>query len=87
MNNIEIYTTESCPYCIKAKKLFKMLSLNYKEHNVEKSFDKMLKTLEQKHGLTGISTVPQIIINGKYVGGYDDLEQLYKTQKLNEFLN
>ena len=42
--------------------------------------------LSKKYNKPGISTVPQIIINDHYVGGYDDLENLYKTKKLNDFL-
>ena len=34
-----------------------------------------------------ITTVPQIIINNKYIGGYSDLETLYKNNELNKFLN
>lgn len=86
MNKIEIYTTQTCPFCIKAKKLLSTLHLNYTEHNVENSFEEMTKKLSEKFNKS-ISTVPQIIINDKYVGGYTDLEALYKSGKLNDFLN
>lgn len=86
MNKIEIYTSHTCPYCVKAKRLLQMLKLNYTEHDVDESFDEMCKTLSEKFGRS-VSTVPQIIINDKYVGGYDDLENLYKSKKLDEFLN
>ena len=41
MNNIEIYTSSTCPYCTKAKKLLQMLKLDYVEHNVDENFDEM----------------------------------------------
>lgn len=85
MNMIEIYTTETCPFCMKAKRLLKMLDLNYTEHNVDNSFNEMTKKLSEKYGKS-ISTVPQIIINGNYVGGYTDLEALHKSGKLDEYL-
>lgn len=85
MNMIEIYTTETCPFCMKAKRLLKMLDLNYTEHNVDNSFNEMTKKLSEKFGKS-ISTVPQIIINNKYVGGYTDLEALHKSGKLDEYL-
>lgn len=85
MNMIEIYTTETCPFCMKAKRLLKMLDLNYTEHNVDNSFNEMTKKLSEKYGKP-ISTVPQIIINNKYVGGYTDLEALHKSGKLDEYL-
>lgn len=86
MNHITIYTSEMCPYCIKAKKLLKMLNLNFEEINVDNNFDKMCEKLNEKYNQKGISTVPQIIINDHYIGGYDDLEHLYKTKKINEIL-
>lgn len=85
MNKIEIYTTELCPFCIKAKKLLKMLNLDYTEHNVEDSFDKMCDEIGKRFNRS-ISTVPQIIINDKYVGGYTDLESLYKSGGLEQYL-
>lgn len=86
MNKITIYTSEMCPYCIKAKKLLKMLNLDFEEINSDGNFDGMCESLSQKFNRPGISTVPQIIINDHYIGGYDDLEHLYKTKKLDEFL-
>ncbi len=86
MNHITIYTSEMCPYCIKAKKLLKMLNLNFEEINVDNNFDEMYEKLNEKYNQKGISTVPQIIINDHYIGGYDDLEHLYKTKKINEIL-
>lgn len=86
MNKITIYTSEMCPYCIKAKKLLKILNLDFEEINSDGNFDEMCESLSQKFNRPGISTVPQIIINDHYIGGYDDLEHLYKTKKLDEFL-
>ena len=85
MNKIEIYTTKLCPFCIKAKKLLSSLNLEYIEHNVEDSFDEMCARIGEQFGKT-ISTVPQIIINEQYVGGYSDLEALYKSGELKNYL-
>ncbi len=86
MNNIEIYTSSLCPYCVKAKKLLQTLKLEYNEHNVDDDFDKMCEELSSKYNKT-VQTVPQIIIDGNYIGGYTDLEALYKSGKLKEILN
>ena len=86
MNKITIYTSQTCPYCIKAKKLLKMLNLEFEEINSDDNFDEMCEELSKKYNKPGISTVPQIIINDHYVGGCDDLENLYKTKKLNDYL-
>lgn len=86
MNNIDIYTSSTCPYCVKAKRLLQMLKLGYTEHNIDDDFDKMCEELSKKFNKQ-VQTVPQIIINGHYVGGYTDLEALYKGGKLDEILN
>lgn len=87
MNKAIVYTSATCPYCVKAKKLLKMLNIEFEEINCDENFDEMCANLSQKYNRPGISTVPQIIINDNYVGGYDDLEHLYKTKKLDEILN
>ncbi len=86
MNKIDVYTSSTCPYCIKAKKLLSSLKLEYTEHNVDDDFDGMCEELSTTFGKQ-IQTVPQIIINGHYVGGYTDLEAMYKSGKLKEILN
>lgn len=85
MNKIDIYTSSACPYCVKAKKLLSTLGLTYTEHNVDESFDEMTKELSEKFNKT-VMTVPQIIINDNYVGGFTDLESMYKSGKLKEIL-
>lgn len=86
MNEVIIYSTPTCTYCQKAKRLFKMLDLNYEEIDISDSFEKTCAILEEKYNIPSISTVPQIIINNHYIGGYDDLESLYKNKKLDEIL-
>ncbi len=85
MNNIEIYTSSTCPYCTKAKKLLQMLKLDYVEHNVDENFDEMCEDLALQFGKP-IQTVPQIIVNGHYIGGYTDLESFHKSGKLKDLL-
>ena len=85
MNNIEIYTSATCPYCIKAKKLLQMLKLKFVEHNVDENFEAMCNELSSKYNKQ-IQTVPQIIINGNLIGGYTDLESAYKSGELQKYL-
>ncbi len=86
MNKIEIYTTSTCPFCTKAKKLLKSLEFDYTEHNVDSDFDGMCEDLSLQFGKQ-VRTVPQIIVNGYYVGGYTDLEAIHKNGKLKAYLN
>jgi len=85
MIGIEIYTSSTCPYCTKAKKLFKSLNLEYKEHNIDSDFDGMCEELSLMFGKQ-LQTVPQIVINGRHIGGYSDLEVFQKNGKLDEIL-
>lgn len=66
---IKIYTITVCPYCSAAKRLLKERSFEYEEINIEHEGITREKLVE----LTGGRTVPQIIINGKPIGGYDNL--------------
>ena len=87
MNKAIVYTLTTCPYCIKAKKLLKILNIDFEEINCDDSFDEMCEELSKKYNKPAISTVPQIIINDKYIGGYDNFENMYKTKKLDKILN
>jgi glutaredoxin 3 len=82
-NNIEIYTTTHCPYCVNAKALLKKKGQEYKEINVEQD-ENIWNECVKRSG--GRQTVPQIFINGTHVGGFDDLSALDKAGKLNSML-
>ena len=80
---IILYTTNWCPYCIAAKNFFKENNLEFKEINIElENIDR--KDLEE---LSGSYTVPQIFINDKCIGGYDQLLKLHQKNKLQDLLN
>lgn len=75
---IKIYTITVCPYCSAAKRLLKEREFEYKEINIEQEGISREKLVE----LTGGRTVPQIIINGKPIGGYDNLLALDQKGEL-----
>ncbi|MCA1941549.1 MAG: glutathione S-transferase N-terminal domain-containing protein [Caenispirillum bisanense] len=66
---IEIYTKQTCMYCQKAKAWFKEHNIPYEEIDVSSvaDFGKM------KERLPEAKTVPQILIDGHLIGGYDNL--------------
>ncbi len=77
MVKVKIYTKDNCPYCIKAKLLFKKYKVNFDEIQI--------KNQEEQDNLieiTGWMTVPQIFINDKFIGGCDDLYKLEEEGKL-----
>jgi glutaredoxin 3 len=73
MPNIIIYTKATCPYCIKAKALLTSKGAAFTEIGIEGKEDKRQEMITKAGGRT---TVPQIFINGKHIGGCDDLHAL-----------
>lgn len=73
MANIVMYTTASCPYCINAERL--LVSKGVKEINkirVDLQPELRIEMMQK----TGRRTVPQIYIDEKHIGGFDELRQL-----------
>ncbi len=71
-SNIIIFTKPGCPWCVKAKDLLSQKGLTYKEFDVTNPVY-LKEMLSRSNGLT---TVPQIFIDNKHIGGYDRLSQL-----------
>jgi glutaredoxin 3 len=83
MTEVIIYSTPVCPYCVRAKNLLKNKGVSWQEINV--AGDEALRdAMIEKAG--GRRTVPQILINGTHVGGYDDLYALDQSGKLDAML-
>jgi glutaredoxin 3 len=83
MAEVIIYATKFCPYCISAKKLLRRKGVRYKEIDV--TFNPGLRAeMTKKAG--GRHTVPQIFINGRHVGGCDDLYALEEKGQLDPLL-
>ena len=83
MAKIEVYSTVSCPYCVRAKALLDAKDLDYKEIDVTGD-DAAREALVKKAG--GRRTVPQIFIDDRGVGGYDDLRALEESGELDKLL-
>lgn len=80
---VEIYTKMTCPYCIRAKRLLEAKGVEYKEHAVD--FGAPLRQeMIQRAG--GRSTVPQVFIDGRHIGGCDDLMELERSGRLDLML-
>ncbi len=79
MNEIEIYTTKFCPYCLRAKKLLKTKGIQFTEIPVDFNRRKRADMTLRSHGR---HTVPQIFINGEHIGGCDDLFALESAGQL-----
>lgn len=83
MATIELYSSDRCPYCVKAKALFDRKGVEYTEINVTDD-DEARKALVEK--ANGLRTVPQIFIDGKHVGGCDDVYELDRKGELDPLI-
>ena len=79
---ITMYSTRFCPYCMRARSLLKKKNVEYEEIRVGSSPALWQEMREKTNG----TTVPQIIINGQVIGGYDDMAQLDREGKLDNLL-
>lgn len=83
MAKVEIYTTSYCPFCIRAKSLLKNKGIAFSEIDVSDD-DAMREKMIELSG--GRRTVPEIFINGKIVGGYEELSALDAAGELDAML-
>lgn len=83
MAKVIIYTTKICPYCVMAKQLLAKKQIQYQEILL----DEQPHLRDEMLNLSGRKTVPQIFINDRAVGGYDDLYALERAGELDKLLN
>ncbi len=81
--HVVIFTKPRCPYCDRAKMLLKKKGVSYLEHDVG---DDPVQREELVRITNGSRTVPQIFVNGQYVGVCDDLYALESQGKLDQVL-
>ena len=80
MTRVKIYTTSSCPFCIRAKRLLGARGIPFEEIDVGND-DALREEIIQR---TGRRTVPQIFIDERSVGGFEELAALDAAGKLAE---
>ena len=79
MKNVTIYTTQMCPYCVRAKKLLNKKGVDYIELRVDLNPELVQEAIKKSGGLR---TVPQIFIEDFHVGGCDELYALDRQNRL-----
>ncbi len=79
LSKVTVYTTRFCPYCVRAKSLLKERGVDFKEIQFdmedEKSWDELIAR-------SGMQTVPQIFHGERLIGGYTELAELDRKDKL-----
>ena len=83
MARVEIYTKFLCPYCARAKRLLDEKGVDFEEYDIGADQAKRQEMLGRANGRT---TVPQIFIDGRHVGGSDDLAALERSGQLDPLL-
>ena len=83
MAKVEIYTTPTCPYCAAAKALLTRKGVPFEETDVSR--DPALRAAMTQRA-NGRRTVPQIFIDGRGIGGSDDIHALDREGKLDPLL-
>ncbi|WP_019833142.1 glutaredoxin 3 [Sphingomonas sp. PR090111-T3T-6A] len=83
MAKIEVYTKMGCPYCTRARQLLQAKGAAFEDIDITMGGPKRKEMLERAPHHT---TVPSIFINGRHIGGSDDLAALEARGALDELL-
>lgn len=84
MPRVTVYSTASCPICVKAKTMLGKWNIDYSEVRIDTNDD----TLEAFRDATqGARSVPQILIDGKLIGGFSELTELHMDGELDQLMN
>ncbi len=80
---VEVYTWQTCPYCIRAKMLLGWKGVQYTEYKIDGDGAARVKMAERANGRR---SVPQIFINDAHIGGCDELYALDRGGRLDSLL-
>ncbi|KIV64352.1 Glutaredoxin 3 (Grx2) [Pseudomonas sp. FeS53a] len=83
MNDVILYTTRTCPYCVAAKALLQRKGVAATEVDVQLDPQRFAEMLERSGGRR---SVPQVFIGTRHVGGFDDLAALERQGQLDAWL-
>lgn len=83
MPKVEIYSSQFCGYCSRAKRLLSQKGVDYIDYDVIEDTSKRDEMVQRAGGRM---TVPQIFIDGKHIGGSDDLYALDGAGRLDPLL-
>ncbi len=83
MTSVEIYTSRDCPYCHWAKELLSRKGISFREIDVTTDRTMRQQMIERADGQT---TVPQVFIGSRHIGGCDELYALEDAGKLDPLL-
>jgi glutaredoxin 3 len=82
MSEVTVYTTDPCSYCARAKGLLKARGVEFSEVNLSRDPAGRVELARQ----TGMMTFPQVLIDGKLVGGFTEVQAAAESGRLDELL-
>ena len=80
--NVEIYTLDYCPFCTRALAFLNDHNVEFTQIKIDGNDSEMRKKLGEMYNIKEEVTVPQIIIDGKRIGGYTDLMAAYENGEI-----
>ena len=83
MARVTIYSTGTCPVCDNTKKLIKKWGISYNEVRVDQDQAGLKEMLEITNHAR---MVPQIAIDGKWIGGFTELTEIHMEDQLDELI-
>lgn len=83
MARVTVYSTAHCGFCTRAKVMLEKWGIDYDEVRIDGDNAAMKEFLDVTNGAR---TVPQIVIDGKPIGGFDDLTELHMDGELDELM-
>jgi glutaredoxin 3 len=82
MSTITVYTTEPCAYCARVKGLLRSRGLEFAEINLSKDPEGRMELAAK----TGMMTFPQVLVDGRLVGGFNETHAAAESGWLDELL-
>jgi glutaredoxin 3 len=83
VGDVVLYTTDSCSFCRRAKHLLMARAIPFREVFIPRDDVEALLDLIRR---TGHATMPQVLVDGRPVGGWEELERLERSGELREAL-
>lgn len=83
MSRVKIFSTGTCPFCDKAKALLKKWNIAYDEVRIDDNPAGMREMLQVTNHAR---TVPQITVDGQWIGGLDELTEKHMDGELDDLL-
>jgi glutaredoxin 3 len=82
MSKVTVYTTDPCSFCARAKGLLKARGVEFEEINLSRDPAGRMELVER----TGMMSFPQVIVDGKLLGGFTEVQAAADSGRLDELL-